>query len=185
MANNKNKNITRKVGAHRARGAFGASSTALVPYNQEPMTDSLRLPRAVGTIYPTTKSYVIEGWLTQSASATAQVAPVFTVASLISDFSSLAAVFDQYRVVAIECKAIPRVNSATGSSATAMSGQLYTVLDFDDNTIVNSVAAITAYDNCVATPLIRSIAGASTPGLHLPRMVAAHLPHMRMLHRHG
>jgi len=116
------------------------------------MTDARRLPTSVGTVYSTLKSSNIEGWLTQSSTLFQSVAPVFTVANQCTDFTALAGVFDQYRFVSIECTAIPRINSATGGSTTAMAGQLYTVLDYDDNTVLSSVAAALAYDNCIASP---------------------------------
>jgi hypothetical protein len=149
-----NKNKGKRAGKRSTRNESenDAQGGKLVPFRMEPLTDAFRLPSKVGVIYSTLKSSNIEGWLTQSSTLFQSVAPTFTVANQCTDFTALSGVFDQYRIVAIECTAIPRINSATGGSTTAMSGQLYTVLDFDDNSILGSVAAALAYENCIASP---------------------------------
>jgi len=115
------------------------------------MTDAKRLPSSVGRVYQTLKSSNSEGWLTQSATLPQFLSQTFATNN-VTDFTSLANCFDQYRILGVECTIIPRINSATGGSTTAMSGQLYTVLDFDDNTALGSIAAALAYENCIATP---------------------------------
>jgi len=135
------------------RGSNGsATGAALVPWNQDPMTDALRLPRVVGAVYRTLKSSSVDSWITQSSTAAAFASTSFACNSLASDFASLAAVFDQYRVEAIEIRLTPHVNSATGSSATAMGGQLYTVIDYDDAATLSNVGQLMAYENCITTP---------------------------------
>jgi hypothetical protein len=140
---------------------------SLVPYNMLPMTDAMILPKVGSSICRTLKSSNVENWLTQSATVPVFTATRFIAANLATDFASLAAVFDQYRIVGVEIKLIPHINSTTGSAATAMSGQLYTVIDYDDATNLMAISALEAYDNCVSAPAYQVVRRCFAPRIAL------------------
>jgi hypothetical protein len=81
------------------------------------------------------------------------IASVFTATAATSctDFSSLAAVFDQYRINMIEIRLTPHAPNAFITSTQPV-GQLYTVLDYDDATALASGAAAVAYSDCIVSP---------------------------------
>jgi hypothetical protein len=76
------------------------------------------------------------------AISTFQVEP--TIGSL-DQVSAFLALFDQYRVTAIEVWVVPRITTIT--SATANAGQLASVIDYDDSTSLGSFAAALDYEN--------------------------------------
>jgi len=74
----------------------------------------------------------------------------FTATNTISQFTSLSAVFDQYRIREIEVWISAENNAATISSG---SQNLYSVIDYDDGNALSTVGAALAYSNVVAGPL--------------------------------
>jgi hypothetical protein len=69
----------------------------------------------------------------------------------ISQFTSFATVFDQYRITRVEAWIVP-VNPQSSNGAAVSRGSLLTVIDYDDTTNLGSEAAAEAYENCVITP---------------------------------
>jgi len=65
----------------------------------------------------------------------------------IPQASSFEAIFDQYRISAIECWLIPRTTSLAGASANA--GLLATVVDYDDNSSTTVLNDLLQYSNVV------------------------------------
>jgi hypothetical protein len=76
------------------------------------------------------------------AISTFQVEP--TIGSL-DQVSAYLALFDQYRITALEVWVIPRITSVT--SNTANTGQMASVIDYDDSTSLASFAAAMDYEN--------------------------------------
>jgi len=76
------------------------------------------------------------------AISTFQVEP--TIGSL-DQVSAYLALFDQYRITALEVWVIPRITSVT--SNTANPGQMASVIDYDDSTSLASFAAAMDYEN--------------------------------------
>jgi hypothetical protein len=75
-------------------------------------------------------------------------------AGATSDFSGLATVFDQYRIIGASCAFTPQANISTsqvGLGTSQINPRLYTCLDYDDAAGV-TVNGITQYDSCVITP---------------------------------
>jgi hypothetical protein len=109
------------------------------------------LPRQVANVFHCIKSEVIVGAITQSASANVYGALNFSMANNVPDYTSLAAVYDQYRLMGAELIFRPRANMST----VAISGQpytggfLYTVIDYDDSTVLSSTSAAQAYATCI------------------------------------
>jgi len=120
------------------------------PYKIE--SDKLKLPKRVSTVFTTTKMYAVESVLT-TTTVPAYYTPSFTLALLDPDYSSLAAVFDQYRVEIIEIILTPRITEAT-SNVTQPGGYLYSCIDYDDQTSLGSISAIQAYANAIATRIV-------------------------------
>jgi hypothetical protein len=69
----------------------------------------------------------------------------------IPQFSSLALVFDQYRILEVECWLVPR-NPGSASGAAVNRGLLYSVVDYDDAAALGAAASFLQYENCVVTP---------------------------------
>jgi hypothetical protein len=126
----------------------------LVPWNQNPMTDSTRLSGRTMQSLPMRKSYALDNWLVQSSSAFVSSAYSFAL-SQITDASSLATVFDQYRVLAVEVVLRP-VASDLIAATVLPTGLLYTVIDYDDTSVLTNGTLYTAYDNCIVTDTSRS-----------------------------
>jgi hypothetical protein len=74
----------------------------------------------------------------------------FTSAS-IQQFSSFAAVFDQYRITMVEVW-LYASNPQVPSGASVSRGELLSVVDYDDATALSSISALQEYQNCVQTP---------------------------------
>jgi hypothetical protein len=123
----------------------------MVPWNQNTLyTDAHYLSASSSNVYRSkhTRSNLI--FLAQSASIPVSVAFNGQASSLITDWSSWAAVFDQYRIVGLEIFIEP-VSGTSLATSTLPSGKLYTVIDYDDSTVLATINAALAYDNCIAT----------------------------------
>jgi len=141
----------------KSRGGQGGShkgdDTSLVSWDPNKiMTDKMTIPRKVSTVFSTTKMYAVESVLT-TTTVPAYYTPSFTLSLLDPDYSSLAAVFDQYKVEVIEIILTPRITQAT-SNVTQPGGFLYSCIDYDDQTSLGSIAAIQAYANVIATRMV-------------------------------
>jgi hypothetical protein len=110
-----------------------------------PRTMLMREPQ----IFKVLQNFAVQNWFTTSITL-----PTFTFVSFqfnqIAQYLELAAVFDQYRIVSAEVWITPQ-SSADISSAPS-TGQLASVLDFDDATNLTSFAAAQAYSTCVTSP---------------------------------
>jgi hypothetical protein len=84
---------------------------------------------------------------TTSATLPTFAAAVFSPATIIGDYTSYAAVFDQYRITKIELWLIPRLSTSDGSVSNP--GLMSTVVDFDDGNTLASVSAANDYANCI------------------------------------
>jgi hypothetical protein len=108
------------------------------------------LPKKVGSVYSCVKTTIMENSISQSAAT-----PVWNQYPVAlnpngADFTSLAAVFDQYRIPIVEMTFTPHSNSSSGTAPS--SGQLLTVIDYDDSLGLGSIAAAVAYADCVSSP---------------------------------
>lgn len=65
------------------------------------------------------------------------------------NYADFTAVFDQYRIVAVEVAFLPYVN--TVSVLGALQGRLFTAIDYDDVNAPGSANAVRAYNSCVIT----------------------------------
>jgi len=137
----------------KSNSSRNADDTSLVSWDPNKiMTDKMIIPKKVSTIFSTTKMYAIESVLS-TTTVPAYYTPSFTLSLLDPDYSSLAAVFDQYKVEVIEIILTPRITEAT-SNVTQPGGYLYSCIDYDDQTSLGSIAAIQAYANVVATRMV-------------------------------
>jgi len=67
--------------------------------------------------------------------------------STFDQVATLGALFDQYRIVKVLNKLTPRVTE-TNTIGTSIGCNLYTVIDYDDATLLGSVAAAREYTTC-------------------------------------
>jgi hypothetical protein len=133
-----------------ARPEVGPSSAQLVPWRDDPLTDRMVLPKAVGGVYRVRKSYESLSFLIQSPTVATFNSSAITLSTFCTDYSSLTSVFDQYKLVAAEF--IMRPQAQASAPTAASKGQLYSVIDYDDSTNLGSIAAAQAYDNNISTP---------------------------------
>jgi len=99
----------------------------------------------IGAGSTTTLSY-----LTATPGTSTQFAIAFTAGDL-PQFTSFAALFDQYRIDRVEIKFSPQsnaVNVLASSSPNATVPNLFCLLDFDDSVAPTSLGAVQQYDNC-------------------------------------
>jgi len=68
----------------------------------------------------------------------------------LADAASYTAIFDQYKINLVEVWAVPTLNANTGEYAALMAS----VLDYDDNSALTTLAAAQEYDTCLQAPLI-------------------------------
>jgi hypothetical protein len=101
-----------------------------------------------GQIYKFSSSFEALNIIVTSISVPTYTGSTFTAAS-INDFTSLAAVFDQYRITEIEVWIIPHTSNATAN--TAIPGLMSSVIDYDDATAPGSLAQLGDYSNCLTT----------------------------------
>jgi hypothetical protein len=69
----------------------------------------------------------------------------------IDQSSSLATLFDQYRIVAVELWLMPRAAATSTSGSSALGGILSTVIDLDDATNLTQLNQAGDYSSCVTT----------------------------------
>lgn len=94
------------------------------------------------------QSYYTIAQCTSSSSIATFTGMLFT-ASLLDQFSSLVAVFDQYRIIEVEVWFHPRVEP-TSSTSNSM-GLFCTVVDFDDANTLTTVPQALDYTNAMQT----------------------------------
>jgi hypothetical protein len=87
---------------------------------------------------------------TTSTTLNTTAAATFTPSTIVGDFVSYAAVFDQYRLDHIEIWMFPRVT--TGDGIITNPGLMSSVIDFDDGSILSGPAAAQDYANCITSP---------------------------------
>jgi hypothetical protein len=145
---------TRKGGSRRKAAtseAPGGGTTQLVPWDPlENVTDSMRIPRVLGSVYTTCKTTVTDSAIVQSSTQPTIGAITYTLAGNCQDYSSYTGAFDQYRILMAETIFRPRANVSQISSTNGL-GTLYTVIDYDDASTVSGLALLANYENCIIT----------------------------------
>jgi hypothetical protein len=86
------------------------------------------------------------GTLSSSTGGIAAFAANF-ILSDVDQYTSLTAVFDQYRITEVEVWLIPRLAVTTSSSQNP--GQIASVVDYDDDTTLSSLNQALDYQNCM------------------------------------
>jgi hypothetical protein len=127
----------------------------LVPFKTDVYTDSMHLTRVFPQVYRCVKTQYINSVIQQSAVAFVYGAFSVIAANLCTDFTSLAAVFDQYRITELEVTFVPEGNqsliASTSGTYTGAVGCLYTVIDYDDSATLTAPSIALAYENCIQT----------------------------------
>jgi len=143
----------KKKGKGKGKRGDGGADTVLVPWDPHTnLTDKMTLPRVVASEYACIKTSESNGAIVQSSASAVSGSLTFTSA-IASDFSSLAAVFDQYKLERVEVWIRPQASQAT-MAASLPGGELYTVIDYDDAVALTSQAAALAYSDCVVSDLV-------------------------------
>lgn len=89
-----------------------------------------------------------------TASATAAVANSYYFSlSDLDSYTTYTAMFDQYRIEAVEFKVMPMQNSITlQTNSTTTPVRFYCVVDYDDAGSITSEANARSYESCVIVP---------------------------------
>jgi len=115
------------------------------------MNGPLPAPRnhiADNQIYRVTEQLLVRNYLNSSVSVDTFTAAAFSFSQL-GEATTLASVFDQYRIDEIEIWIIPHLTN--NNSNTGNPGLLTTVVDYDDATALTTVAAAMAYANALTS----------------------------------
>lgn len=97
----------------------------------------------------TRDTIVVSSAFTSSASAPSYGSYSFTVGA-VNNFSSYAAIFDQYMLKLVEVWIVPSISNIAGG---VLSGLYATGIDLDDAVVPTSVAQLIDYDTAVVTSL--------------------------------
>jgi hypothetical protein len=97
------------------------------------------------------QTFEVLAGLTQSNTGFANTS-VTPTSGYINQFSSFAAVFDQYQLELVEIWILPRHTNPLSVSSTGNVGLLYSVIDYDDGSALTTSLAFEQYENCVVSP---------------------------------
>jgi len=106
-------------------------------------------PRSDNTVYKIVQGNA-SGTAASSSSANTYSQWYYSLGNL-DQASSLAAVFDQYRITKIEIMFMPRV-SAVAASTSLNTGVFSTVVDYDDASALTTLAQAQDYANVISSP---------------------------------
>jgi hypothetical protein len=116
-------------------------------YTLEMAIPRSQLSKPLRNHFAVTQMFDVAGFFPTSTSV-----PTFSSITVsLSQFdsaSSLVQVFDQYRIMEIEIWITPQ----TSADVSTRQGQYFSVLDFDDATLLSTTAQALDYPTCVATP---------------------------------
>lgn len=132
----------------------GSKERKLIPWTwaSDPMTDAKRLPMLAERVFDVIQTLTSENYVSQSSTAPVSLGLGFSIANL-NGISAYTGIFDQYRVLGWELVYTPNVTDSIPFTTTgAMSGLLYTVIDYDDVTPLTagtSPQLASAYANCI------------------------------------
>jgi hypothetical protein len=148
----KGRRTTRK-GRGKSGGApdgTSASGSSLVPFNVlTNLTDALKFPVPQEQIFRCVQSLEQTGLITSSGTAAIIASLYVNAASLCaSNYTSFAAVFDQYKIDMVEVWITPNINAVTAGQF-LLQPNLYSVLDYDDASSLANVNGATAYASCI------------------------------------
>lgn len=134
------------------------------------MTDSMRLPKQVGNMYRTIKSSVLLGNVSQSSISANFGAFAFTLSGNCLDYTALTSAYDQYKIGHVEVIFKPRFSQTTNniSGAPFNGGFLYTVIDYDDQSVLTNTTSALDYENCIVSSLHEDCRRCFKPRIAIP-----------------
>jgi len=104
-----------------------------------------KMPKVDNAPYRITQMAWTSAWLVANTVTVDQAVKNFQFSDL-DQYTSLAAVFDQYRILKVECWIEPRVTTVTQAAATNL-GQMASVIDYDDSATLTNFASYLDYQN--------------------------------------
>ena len=104
--------------------------------------------RAAGTVHSVIGQSTVGAVVTANGVAPAYYGKYFTIGEL-DNFSSLSAVFDQYRITKIDCWLLPSITNVTDGTQTVP--EIYSAVDIDDGATPASVSQLYQYESTVAS----------------------------------
>lgn len=115
-------------------------------------TLEMSVPRTMSYIpvqnFTINQTYFQDSWFTTSTTNPTYTSITVSFAQ-VDQVSALSAVFDQYKILEVECFITPKTSADIASSRNA---QYVTVLDFDDSTNLTSFASAGDYVSAVFAP---------------------------------
>jgi len=101
--------------------------------------------------YKIAQETTVVSYFASSASIPTFMSTYFTIA-ILDQVSTLAALFDQYRINEVEVWLVPQSEFMPTSAAGASGNQLATVIDYDDAAALTTFGQAMDYVNCVLSP---------------------------------
>jgi hypothetical protein len=112
--------------------------------------DRMVMPRQVSSkVYATVKTVLNNAFATSQVGASTFASFAFTLANNVPEVSSLAVLFDQYRLCRVELDILPSASENLALATTLGSGTYATAIDYDDANTPSSVQQILNYDNAL------------------------------------
>jgi hypothetical protein len=155
-SHNKNKNKNKNNNKHQKHSnrplktvsvTTGRVEDILSHSVMDPCTFPKRL--GIGQVFNVNQSYENLTWITSSTTVPTYQNMVFQLSN-VSNVTALVGLFDQYRVKMIEVTLLPQNNNAT-NTATLGNGLFHSVIDYDNQTNLTSIAGANEYENCVVS----------------------------------
>lgn len=135
--------------SQRSRGRTGGRINGLLArertFNSTGRPPLIKVPPN-NVVFRVVQSFELLAYATSSTTLPTFVATFFVVGNL-DQITSLANVFDQYRIDFVEAWLTPRVD--TTISSTANPGIFHSVIDFDDAVALPTIGAALDYTNCM------------------------------------
>jgi hypothetical protein len=136
-------------GKGKGRNALKGDGTTFSLLSQTIPHMKFRFPDNVP--YKFVQTYELLAYMTQSNSSFTSFGLALT-SNQINQFSSFAAIFDQYKVTEIEVWILPRHTNPLSVASAANVGLLYSVIDYDNTGSTATALACEQYSNCVVSP---------------------------------
>lgn len=158
--NHKGGRVSKKINGLTNAEAFSTAGDGKTfnPQSQSIPHMKFRFPDNVPFRYVQTAT--IPAWISSTVTVVTGIAKIWTTADILQ-FSSFAAVFDQYKITKIEAWLLPRNPGGTGAGASNVNainrGLLYTAIDYDAGTVPTTSAQIEQYENCVVNEPIQGV----------------------------
>lgn len=152
---------------YKRKGGRRGKARKGMRYNKKRYGNKIRQP-----VQYFKRSVWLPGVLSTSTIGVTPFGLSFSLADLPSN-SEFTSLFDQYKIIAVKCKLMPRFNSV---DLGLNGGRIHTVLDYDDTSAPASMNDLTQYQNLKTTDVARTHTRYLKPMLNLASQSGAWIP---------